>query len=302
MSSKRISIFLALLISAFVVAGLLSVKHKEQQKREYMAQLQQQARPYELQRDKLLLQIAQQESDFSENAEQAAVVFAYQIFNREDLSYALSQSKAYGFLPSLVVDCSVDDDLMEAARQTGFELILTSNPFQSTAVNNAILHAPGAAFLLRNYDDSAENVETLKKLGVSSIIRYYGNYIDKLDSNNIAGLAYAMITTDSEQYENLVDRVQDAKVDIVFVADMQKTRDGSLTNSFVERILSILQGRQKKKALQITTVQEAAVAIRMRHMSAQERKALFERYQLQQEAQIKELEQIIRDIYSQYGD
>lgn len=302
MSSKRISIFLALLISAFVVAGLLSVKHKEQQKREYMAQLQQQARPYELQRDKLLLQIAQQESDFSENAEQAAVVFAYQIFNREDLSYALSQSKAYGFLPSLVVDCSVDDDLMEAARQTGFELILTSNPFRSTAVNNAILHAPGAAFLLRNYDDSAENVETLKELGVSSIIRYYGNYIDKLDSNNIAGLAYAMITTDSEQYENLVDRVQDAKVDIVFVADMQKTRDGSLTNSFVERILSILQGRQKKKALQITTVQEAAVAIRMRHMSAQERKALFERYRLQQEAQIKELEQIIRDIYSQYGD
>lgn len=111
-----------------------------------------------------------------------------------------------------------------------------------------------------------------------------------------------MITADSAEYETIVDKVQQVNADLVFVVDMQKIQNGSLTNSFVERILSILQGRQKKKALQITTVQEAAVAIRMRHMSAQERKALFERYRLQQEAQIKELEQIIRDIYSKYGD
>lgn len=189
MSSKRISVLLALLISAFVVAGLLSVKHKEQQKREYMAQLQQQARPYEFQRDKLLLQIAKQESDLSENADLASIVFAYQVFSQQDVESALTQSRAYGLLPTFVVDCGADSAVVEAVQKSGCEIVLTSNPFQRDAVESAVNWLPNAAFLLRNYDDSAQNVDFLKELGISCIIRYYGNYIDKVDKKMLSALA-----------------------------------------------------------------------------------------------------------------
>ena len=150
--------------------------------------------------------------------------------------------------------------------------------------------------LLRNPEDTQSNRALLAQHGYQTLFRYRTDLDDGIQDETLY-LPYGFLrsTTSSNR---LTDTLVSAHTSMAICFDLDNLHDHTLAEKDITDCLNVLDEHVSEKTLKYRDADTAFLILAQKEGKTERAKAEFDRYAQQQEARIKELREIVSEIYS----
>lgn len=294
------------IILALCLAGLYIGHEKQEEiKERKIAKLHEQAYPYEQE----LKQIEAELNDLREGIrvanETGMLVIGYQISNTDDFAFVEDSSWEYGFTPIVVIDLAGEnpDVLLELAKQNYDFIVLTASAFTEDIRESLKQYRKTYGityFLLRNTEDTEENIQLLKEAGFQGCARFSEASDNGVLDNGLACTNYSFIKSDSFSITSRMNELEKGKQSLLFVFDLSSDK---LAKEAVVQKLEQIKAQVDAGTLISSTLSDIDDSIRKNSEATQSKRMTYEQYAEGKIVRMQELEDIIDEIYSHWdGD
>ena len=154
--------------------------------------------------------------------------------------------------------------------------------------------------LLRNQADTQENRALLAQRGYQTLFRYRTDLDDGIQDETLY-LPYGFLraTTSSSR---LTDTLVSAHTSMAICFDLDGLHDHTLAEKDITDCLNVLDEHVSEKTLKYRDADTAFLVLAQKEGKTERGKAEFDRYAQQQEARLKELREIVSEIYSHWDE
>ena len=303
-----------IIVCSVILMGLSWMNRQQERRRlAQMRALQQQAAPYEQEIREIQSELNKRENVISANSEMSGAVPCFEISSAKEIELVKELSAGYAFTPTILLNCSLDKevlrDIIKAAAAENYEFVLfirsmeddtldTAEELQEMIAEYTTVWEP--IVLLRNPEDTEENRALLAQRGYQTLFRYRTD-LDDGTQDEILYLPYGFpraTTSNSRLAEALVS----AHTSMAICFDLDNLHDHTLAEKDITDCLSVLDKYVSEKALEYRDADTAFWVLAQKEGKTERAQAEFDRYAQQQEARIKELREIVSEIYSHWDE
>lgn len=315
MNEERTDKLIKIVIGAIIVIlalGLGSVmlhyRSNMQDRSQRIAALNAKAKDYETELNELRRQQEIEEMHLYTPEKPGAAVIAFLIDGQQTLARALSLGKTYGFTPAILLRTDEDklDTVLGAITNSGLEVILYNRGFDNAGNVRAMhrrLDAVGCkntyACLLRANDDTEQIRRKLARADITTLFLYGDSITSTITEEGTVELNYSYINKSSYNPSNRLSELSDSEQGLLFAFDLVET---TVTDHQMEEILRMIREEADAGHITLGSVGNAVRLIQDRTEREAASVAEFLAAQQTRSARIKELEEMIKEIYSHWDD
>ncbi|MCC8029589.1 MAG: hypothetical protein LIO75_07330 [Lachnospiraceae bacterium] len=306
-----ICVVICALLAGILVYMVYTNNRNRQAQSEAMTALQEEARPYEVELQNLKSELASLEDSVSYTSEEAEIMVGFVVSDVSDLSFIEEQAADYGFSPVIIIDCTMDMDVIEEILETAdesWEIMLYASDFPEE-VNDSILSVISClesmnrehcgVFFLRGDYSTDSNIQLLADDG-------FIGYTDYNSETPKAGQAedgsvyfdYSYVNSTGTMMSSRVSALYSSKSSILVAISMASINFGTLTEADAVNILDSLQTYTENDDCSFSTVAAVVEEYSAVNELETERQADYEKQTAEIQARIDELEEIIDEIYA----
>ena len=311
--SKTFAVGVIIVCSALLIGLSWMNRQQERRRLAQLRALQQQAAPYEQEIREIQSELDKREKAISANSDTSGAIPCFEISSAKDIEVVKELSADYAFTPTILLDCSLDKetlrDIIKASAAENYEFVLFIRSMQDDTLDTAAdLQEMIAEYttgwepivLLRNPEDTEANRALLAQRGYQTLFRYRTD-LDDGTQDEILYLPYGFLraTTSSSR---LTDTLVSAHTSMAICFDLDNLHDHTLAEKDITDCLSVLDKYVSEKALEYRDADTAFLVLAQKEGKTERAKAEFDRYAQQQEARIKELREIVSEIYSHWDE
>ena len=311
--SKTFAVGVIIICSALLIGLSWMNRQQERRRLAQMRALQQQAAPYEQEIRKIQSELDKREKAISANSDISGAIPCFEISSAKDIEVVKELSADYAFTPTILLDCSLDKetlrDIIKASAAENYDFVLfirsmgddtldTAEELQEMIAEYTTGWEP--IVLLRNPDDTQENRALLAQRGYQTLFRYRTD-LDDGTQDEILYLPYGFLraTTSSSR---LTDTLVSAHTSMAICFDLDNLHDNTLAEKDITDCLNVLDKYVSEKKLEYRDADTAFLVLAQKEGKTERAKAEFDRYAQQQEARIKELRDVVSEIYSHWDE
>ena len=311
--SKTFSVGVIIVCSALLIGLSWMNRQQERRRLAQMRALQQQAAPYEQEIREIQSELSKREKAISTNTDISGAVPCFRISSAKDIEVVKELSTGHAFTPTILLNCSLDKetlrDIIKASAAENYEFVLFIRSMQDDTLDTTeALQEMIAEYttgwkpivLLRNPEDTQANRALLAQRGYQTLFRYRTD-LDDGTQDEILYLPYGFLraTTSSSR---LADTLVSAHTSMAICFDLDSLHDHTLAEKDITDCLSVLDKYVSEKALEYRDADTAFWVLAQKEGKTERAQAEFDRYAQQQEARIKELREIVSEIYSHWDE
>lgn len=301
--------------AAILLLGVLCIQyyHGHRMRDAALQEMLERAKPVERELDAARRELEERRSALAASKAEPVIVIGYQIVQRSDIEYALSQAEQYHFVPVFVLDPTQRDwrDLVQALRDVPCEIVVSASPCTQETVSAATLRtalagedrscSDSGCFLLRNADDTPENLALVAEAGYAGCIRHADAAENEVLDSGLVTLSYSQIKSGGFSVENRLQKAVAAGQALLLVFDMDAMRDGTLTAEDVTTALDAVAEVWTEQEMTAGTVAGAMEAVRRYAETCAMSQAEFEVYAAAQQEKIDALESELEAIRAEWN-
>ncbi|MCC8151506.1 MAG: hypothetical protein LIO96_08655 [Lachnospiraceae bacterium] len=305
-----------MIVLAVVVVGAIafmfySDKTKKSEQTAAMQALQEEAKPYEEERESLETELADLEDGVFYASEEAKTMVGFAVSEVSDLTYMEELAETYDFPPVLVLDCVMDledaEELIDAA-DADWEIMLYVSDF-SEETNDSVLSvmdymetaARGytGVFFLRNDFSTDENIRLLKEDGFTGYTVYNSDSPDagQMDDGTVY-FDYSYLSTSGTSVGSRISAMYRNKAAMIYVLDMESINAGTLSKDYVTDLMDKLQEYAEYDDCSFSTVADVVAELSQINAIEEKNQTDYEERAAEMEERIDELSDMIHEIYS----
>ena len=307
--SKTFAVGVIIVCSALLIGLSWMNRQQERRRLAQMRASQQQAAPYKQEIREIQSELNKRKNVISANSEMSGVIPCFEISSAKEIELVKELSAGYAFTPTILLNCSLDKetlrDIIKAAAAENYEFVLFIRSMQDDTLDTAEeLQEMIAEYttgwepivLLRNPEDTQENRALLAQRGYQTLFRYSTD-LDDGTQDEILYLSYGFIrsTTSSSR---LTEMLVSAHTSTAICFDLDNLHDNTLAEKDITDYLNVLDEYVSEKKLEYRDADTAFLVLAQKEGKTERAKAEFDRYEQQQKARIKELRDIVSEIYS----
>ena len=307
--SKTFAVGVIIVCSALLIELSWMNRQQERRRLAQMRALQQQAAPYEQEIREIQSELSKREKAISANTDISGAVPCFQISSAKDIEVVKELSAGRTFTPTILLNCSLGKevlrDIIKASAAENYEFVLFIRSMQDDTLDTAAeLQEIIAEYttvwepvvLLRNQADTKATRALLAQHGYQTLFRYRTD-LDNGAQDETLYLSYGFIlaTTSSSR---LTAMLTSAHTSMAICFDLDNLHDHTLAEKDITDCLNVLDEYVSEKKLEYRDADTAFWVLAQKEGRAERAKAEFDRYAQQQKARIKELQDIISEIYS----
>lgn len=311
--SKTFAVGMIIVCSALLIGLSWMNRQQERRRLAQMHALQQQAAPYEQEIREIQSELNKREKAISTSTDISGAIPCFEISSAKDIELVKKLSAGYAFTPTILLNCSLDKetlrDIIKAAAAENYKFVLFIRSMQDDTLDTAeelqemiAEYTTGwePTVLLRNPEDTQENRALLAQRGYQTLFRYRTD-LDDGTQDEILYLPYGFIlaTTSSSR---LTDTLVSAHTSLAICFDLDNLHDNTLAEKDITDCLNVLDEYVSEKTLEYRDADTAFLVLAQKEGKAERAKAEFDLYAQQQEARIKELRDIVSEIYSHWDE
>lgn len=311
--SKTFAVGVIIVCSALLIGLSWMNRQQERRRLSQMRALQQQAAPYEQEIREIQSELNKRENAISANSEISGAVPCFSVSSAKDIELVKKLSTGHAFTPTILLDCSLDKetlrDIIKAAAAENYEFVLFIHSMQDDTLDTAEeLQEMIAEYttvwkpivLLRNQADTKATRALLAQHKYQTLFRYRTD-LDDGTQDEILYLPYGFprATTSSSL---LTDTLVSAHTSMAICFDLDNLHDHTLAEKDITDCLSVLDKYVSEKALEYRDADTAFWVLAQKEGKTERAQAEFDRYEQQQEARLKELRDIVSEIYSHWNE
>ena len=311
--SKTFAVGVIIVCSALLIGLSWMNRQQERRRLAQMRALQQQAAPYEQEIRDIQSELDKREKAISANSDISGAIPCFEISSAKDIEVVKELSSDYAFTPTILLDCSLDKetlrDIIKASAAENYKFVLFIRSMGDDTLDTVVdLQEMIAEYttgwepivLLRNPEDTQANRALLAQRGYQTLFRYRTD-LDDGTQDEILYLPYGFLraTTSSSR---LTDTLVSAHTSMAICFDLDNLHDNTLAEKDITDCLSVLDKYVSEKTLEYRDADTAFLVLAQKEGKTERAKAEFDRYAQQQEARIKELRDIVSEIYSHWDE
>ena len=311
--SKTFAVGVIVVCSALLIGLSWMNRQQERRRLAQLRALQQQAAPYEQEIREIQSELDKREKAISTNTDISGVIPCFRISSVKDIEVVKELSAGHAFTPTILLNCSLDKevlrDIIKAAAAENFDFVLFIRSMQDDTLDTvAEVQEMIAEYttgwepivLLRNPEDTQANRALLAQHGYQTLFRYRTE-LDDGTQDEILYLPYGFIlaTTSSSR---LTTTLVSAHTSMAICFDLDNLHDNTLAEKDITDYLNVLDEYVSEKKLEYRDADTAFLVLAQKEGKTERAKAEFDRYAQQQEARIKELRDIVSEIYSHWDE
>lgn len=302
-------------LSLLMIAGLSYMYYTDQMiEDEFTAtaeSLLEEAEQYENELRKLELELSSLESIVSYSSDEAEIMVGFNISDVSDLSYIEEKAETYGFYPVLVINCTINLEIIKRIideADKALEIMLYTDS-SIDEVNDdilsviAYLEAEGrdysGVFLLRDAYSSTTNIKVLIDDGFIG----YTNYNDEAlnvgqTEDGMIYFEYHYLSTEDTDISERLSYLYSRKSSMIVVFDMSSINSGSLSESYVISLLDLMQNYADGYNCSFSTVANVVEELSKINAIESANQEEYEKEVQELQDKIDELKAYISEIYS----
>ena len=311
--SKTFAVGVIIVCSALLIGLSWMNRQQERRRLAQMRALQQQASPYEQEIRDIQSELDKREKAISANSDISGAIPCFEISSAKDIEVVKELSTGHAFTPTILLDCSLDKeplrDIIKASAAENYKFVLFIRSMGDDTLDTvADLQEMIAEYttgwepivLLRNPDDTQENRALLAQRGYQTLFRYRTE-LDDGTQDEILYLPYGFLraTTSSS---HLTTTLVSAHTSMAICFDLDNLHDNTLAEKDITDCLNVLDKYVSEKKLEYRDADTAFLVLAQKEGKTERAKAEFDRYAQQQKARIKELRDIVSEIYSHWDE
>ena len=311
--SKTFAVGVIIVCSALLIGLSWMNRQQERRRLAQMRALQQQAAPYEQEIRDIQSELDKREKAISANSDISGAIPCFEISSAKDIEVVKELSADYAFTPTILLNCSLDKetlrDIIKASAAENYKFVLFIRSMGDDTLDTVVdLQKMIAEYttgwepivLLRNPEDTQANRALLAQRGYQTLFRYRTN-LDDGTQDEILYLPYGFLraTTSSSR---LTDTLVSAHTSMAICFDLDNLHDNTLAEKDITDCLNVLDKYVSEKKLEYRDADTAFLILAQKEGKTERAKAEFDRYAQQQEARIKELRDIVSEIYSHWDE
>ena len=311
--SKTFAVGVIIVCSALLIGLSWMNRQQERRRLAQMRALQQQAAPYEQEIREIQSELNEREKAISANTDISGAIPCFRISSAKDIEVVKKLSADYAFTPTILLNCSLDKetlrDIIKASAAENYEFVLFIRSMQDDTLDTAeevqkmiAEYTTGwePIVLLRNQADTQENRALLAQRGYQTLFRYRTD-LDDGTQDEILYLPYGFLrsTTSSSR---LTDTLVSAHTSMAICFDLDNLHDNTLAEKDITDCMNVLDQYVSEETLEYRDADTAFLVLAQKEGKTERGKAEFDRYAQQQEARIKELREIVSEIYSHWDE
>lgn len=311
--SKTFAVGVIIVCSALLIGLSWMNRQQERRRLAQMRASQQQAAPYKQEIREIQSELNKREKAISTSTDISGAIPCFEISSAKDIELVKELSADYAFTTTILLNCSLDKetlrDIIKASAAENYDFVLfvrsmgddtldTAADLQEMIAEYTIGWEP--IVLLRNPDDTQENRALLAQRGYQTLFRYRTD-LDDGTQDEMLYLPYGFLraTTSSSR---LTDTLISAHTSMAICFDLDNLHDNTLAEKDITNCLNVLDEYASKKKLEYRDADTAFLVLAQKEGKTERAKAEFDRYAQQQEARIKELRDIVSEIYSHWDE
>ena len=311
--SKTFAVGVIIVCSVLLIGLSWMNRQQERRRLAQMRALQQQAAPYEQEIREIQSELNERENAISANTDISGAIPCFRISSAKDIEVVKKLSADYAFTPTILLNCSLDKetlrDIIKASAAENYEFVLFVRSMQDDTLDTAAdIQEMIAEYttgwepivLLQNQADTQENRALLAQRGYQTLFRYRTD-LDDGTQDEILYLPYGFLlaTTSSSR---LTDTLVSAHTSMAICFDLDNLHDNTLAEKDITDCLNVLDEYVSEKTLEYRDADTAFWVLAQKEGKTERAKAEFDRYEQQQEARLKELREIVSEIYSHWDE
>ena len=311
--SKTFAVGVIIVCSALLIGLSWMNRQQERRRLAQMRALQQQAAPYEQEIRDIQSELDKREKAISANSDISGAIPCFEISSAKDIEVVKELSSDYAFTPTILLDCSLDKetlrDIIKASAAENYKFVLFIRSMGDDTLDTVVdLQEMIAEYttgwepivLLRNPEDTQANRALLAQRGYQTLFRYRTD-LDDGTQDEILYLPYGFLraTTSSSR---LTDTLVSAHTSMAICFDLDNLHDNTLAEKDITDCLNVLDKYVSEKKLEYRDADTAFLVLAQKEGKTERAKAEFDRYAQQQEARIKELRDVVSEIYSHWDE
>lgn len=311
--SKTFAVGVIIVCSALLIGLSWMSRQQERRRLAQMRALQQQAAPYEQEIRDIQSELDKREKAISANSDISGAIPCFEISSAKDIEVVKELSADYAFTPTILLDCSLDKetlrDIIKASAAENYKFVLFIRSMGDDTLDTVVdLQEMIAEYttgwepivLLRNPEDTQANRALLAQRGYQTLFRYRTD-LDDGTQDEILYLPYGFLraTTSSSR---LTDTLVSAHTSMAICFDLDNLHDNTLAEKDITDCLNVLDKYVSEKKLEYRDADTAFLVLAQKEGKTERAKAEFDRYAQQQEARIKELRDVVSEIYSHWDE
>lgn len=311
--SKTFAVGVIIVCSVLLIGLSWMNRQQERRRLAQMRALQQQAAPYEQEIRDIQSELNKREKAISANSEMSGAIPCFEISSAKDIELVKELSAGYAFTPTILLNCSLDKetlrDIIKASAAENYEFVLFIRSMGDDTLDTVVdLQEMIAEYttgwepivLLRNPEDTQANRALLAQRGYQTLFRYRTD-LDDGTQDEILYLPYGFILA-TTSISRLTDTLVSAHTSLAICFDLDNLHDHTLAEKDITNCLNVLDKYVSEKKLEYRDADTAFLVLAQKEGKTERAKAEFDRYAQQQKARIKELRDVVSEIYSHWDE
>ena len=311
--SKTFAVGVIIVCSVLLIGLSWMNRQQERRRLAQMRALQQQAAPYEQEIREIQSKLDEREKAISANTDISGAIPCFEISSAKDIELVKELSAGHAFTPTILLNCSLDKemlrDIIKASAAENYDFVLFIRSMQDDTLDTAAeLQEMIAEYttgwepivLLRNPEDTQENRALLAQRGYQTLFRYRTD-LDDGTQDEMLYLPYGFLRATTSG-SRLTDTLVSAHTSMAICFDLDNLHDNTLAEKDITDCLNVLDEYVSEKKLEYRDADTAFLVLAQKEGKTERAKAEFDRYEQQQEARLKELREIVSEIYSHWDE
>ncbi len=305
-----ICVAVSVILLGWLVYMIHSANKKNSMQSEAIEAAKTEAYPYEKELRQLEAELEDMQEGIAYASDRAEIMVGFIPTSPDDLSYIKKQSQEYGFLPVIVLDCTLEKEVRESIIERmdkTWELMLYASKFseeENKSVKSVLdyikdnNHEHTGVFFLRNDYRTTENVQLLKDDGFIGYTVYNtdspkaGQYDD-----GTVYFDYSYISSTSTSVGNRLASFYENKTSIIVVIDVASINDDKLDDEYITALFEALEKYADYDDCSFATVEDVVEELSNVNSIESDNAEELEADTSDIQKRIDELENIIFDIY-----
>ncbi len=304
-----VCVVLCVVLAGALVLLICAENQKEQARSAANQALQEEAAPYEIELRALKKELSDLESEVSYFSEEAKILVGFVASDASDLEYVAEKASAYGFSPVLVIDCTMEmdvvEDIVEAADES-WEIMLYVPAFSEDTNEDVLavmsyLEDEGVdhtgVFLLRSDYATESNIQMLKDDGFVGYTNYSDSPASGQTEDGTVYFDYSYLRISGTNVTSRISAMYNNKASMMVAFDMGSIQEGSLTEAYVTELFDTLQSYAEEEDCSFSTTADVVEELSEVNSIEAGNRVEYEKQAAEIQAQIDELEDTIDEIY-----
>lgn len=301
---------LSILLAGALIFMLYNENKQEKAQSAAIKAVLEEVQPYEDELQDLKTELSNMKYDVSYSGEEAEIMVGFVASGASDVNYINGKTEAYGFSPVLIIDCTMETDVIEdiiEAADKSWEIMLYAPTF-SDEVNEDVLSVisyleeegkehTGVFFLRSDYSTSSY-IQLLKDDGFVGYTSYNSESprAGQTDDGTVY-FDYSYLSSSGTSVTSRLSSMYNNKASMMFAFDMSSINEGTLTEDYVAEMLDTLQSYTEKDNCSYSTVAGVVEKLSEINSIESENQESYEEQAAEIQKRIDELEDTISEIY-----